>query len=122
MFIICFLFLVSSFYFYFLIFYGLAHHSPPATRHPPPATRHPPPVTRHPPLVTRHPRKSPAVVQFLPKPSWLSSNGITTKNELSLYRESRETKDEKKWIRKINNITKKPGALSNKPLVRVYLT
>ena len=115
MFIICFLFLVSPFYFYFLIFYGLAHHSPPATRHPPPATRHPP-------LVTRHPRKSPAVVQFLPKPSWLSSNGITTKNELSLYRESRETKDEKKWIRKINNITKKPGALSNKPLVRVYLT
>ena len=49
-------------------------------------------------------------------------NAITTKNEFSLYRKSRENKDEKKWIRKINKITKKPGALSNKPLVRVYLT
>ena len=62
------------------------------------------------------------IVQSLPKPSWLSSNAITTKNEFSLYRKSRENKDEKKWIRKINKITKKPGALSNKPLVRVYLT
>ena len=58
MFIIFFLFLVSPFYFYFFIFYGLTHHPPPATRHPLPATRHPPPVyplaaTRHPSPVTR---------------------------------------------------------------------
>ena len=50
------------------------------------------------------------IVQSLPKPSWLSSNAITTKNEFSLYRKSREKKDEKKkWIGKINKITKKPS-------------
>ena len=64
MFIICFLFLVSPFYFYFFILYGLTHHPPPATCHPLPATRlpatcHPLPATRLP--ATRHPRKSPAV-------------------------------------------------------------
>ena len=47
MFIICFLFLVSPFYFYFFILYGLTHHPPPATCHPLPATRLP--ATRHPP-------------------------------------------------------------------------
>ena len=46
MFIICFLFLVSPFYFYFFIFYGLTHHPPPATRHPLPATRHPSPAEK----------------------------------------------------------------------------
>ena len=46
MFIIFFLFLVSPFYFYFFIFYGLTHHPPPATRHPLPATRHPSPAEK----------------------------------------------------------------------------
>ena len=53
MFIICFLFLVSPFYFYFFILYGLTHHPPPATRHPLPVTRYPPLATRLP--ATRHP-------------------------------------------------------------------
>ena len=51
-------------------------------------------------------------------------NAITTKNEFSLYRKSCENRDEKKkWIGKINKIIKNrlAGALSNKPLVRVYL-
>ena len=74
MFIICFLFWVSPFCFYFFIFYGLTHHPPPATRHPLPATRlpatrHPPPVTRHPPPATRHPRKSPAAAMLVSQTS-----------------------------------------------------
>ena len=37
-------------------------------------------------------------------------NAITTKNEYSLYRKSRENRAEKKkWIGKINKITKKPS-------------
>ena len=64
------------------------------------------------------------IVQSLPKPSWLSSNAITTKNEFSLYRKSRENKDEKKGSEKLLKSPKNrlAGALSNKPLVRVYLT
>ena len=58
MFIIFFLFLVSTFYFYLFLFLTAWQF---VTRHPPPATRHPLPVTRDPPPVTRHPRKSPAV-------------------------------------------------------------
>ena len=58
MFIIFFLFLVSPFYFYFVIFYGLTHHPPRAARNPQPATRLP--ATRYPLPVTRHLRKSPA--------------------------------------------------------------
>ena len=46
MYIILFLFLVSPFYFYFLIFYGLTHRPPPVTRHP--STRYPLPAARHP--------------------------------------------------------------------------
>ena len=47
-------------------------------------------------------------------------NAITTKNEFSLYRKSRENRDEKKWIGKINKITthRLAKALSNKSLVR----
>ena len=47
-------------------------------------------------------------------------NAITTKNEFSLYRKSRENRDEKKWIGKINKITthRLAEALSNKSLVR----
>ena len=52
-------------------------------------------------------------------------NAITTKNEFSLYRKSRENKDEKK--NGSEKLIKSPKnrlaeALSNKPLVRVYLT
>ena len=37
-------------------------------------------------------------------------NAVTTKNEFSLYRKSRENRAEKKiWIGKINKITKKPS-------------
>ena len=68
MFIIFFLFLVSPFYFYFFIFYGLTHHPPPATRHPLPATRLP---------ATRHPRKSPAGVElFFHENAFFCSNKI----------------------------------------------
>ena len=72
MFIIFFLFLVSTFYFYFLFLTArqfvtrhpppATRYRPPATRHPLPATRHPSPATSHPPPVTRHLRKSPAEV------------------------------------------------------------
>ena len=64
------------------------------------------------------------IVQSLPKPSWLSSDAITTKNEFSLYRKSHENKDEKKGSEKLIKSPKNrlAGALSNKPLVRVYLT
>ena len=48
-------------------------------------------------------------------------NAITTKNEFSLYRKSRENRDEKK--NGSEKLIKSPknrlaGALSNKPLVR----
>ena len=43
MFIIFFLFLVSTFYFYFLLLMAWQF----VTRHPPLATHYPPPVTRH---------------------------------------------------------------------------
>ena len=51
-------------------------------------------------------------------------NAITTKNVFSLYRKSRENKDEKKWIGKLIKSPKNrlAGVLSNKPLVLVYLT
>ena len=85
MFIIFFLFLVSTFYFYLFLFLtawqfvtrnphplpvtrhpSLATRYPsPATLHPLPVTRHPSPVTRHPPPATRHPRKSPGVKKWV---------------------------------------------------------
>ena len=51
-------------------------------------------------------------------------NAITTKNEFSFYRKSRENKDEKNWIGKINNITKKPsrGSFVKQTVGTVYLT
>ena len=51
-------------------------------------------------------------------------NAITTKNEFSLYRKSRENKDEKNWIGKINKITKKPsrGKFVKQTVRTVYLT
>ena len=51
-------------------------------------------------------------------------NAITTKNEFSLYRKSRENRDEKKWIGKINKITKKPsrGSFVKQTVGTVYLT
>ena len=48
-------YLFSFFLFLFFIFYGLTHHTPPATRHPPPATRHP--STCHPPPAEKPCRK-----------------------------------------------------------------
>ena len=50
----------------------------------------------------------------------MQCNAITTKNEFSLYRKSRENRDEKKngsekLIKSPKNLA---GALSNKPLVR----
>ena len=52
-------------------------------------------------------------------------NAITTKNEFSLYRKSRESRDEKKkWIGKINKITKKlsRGSFVKQTVDTVYLT
>ena len=52
-------------------------------------------------------------------------NAITTKNEFSLFRKSRENRDEKKkWIGKINKITKKPSRWSfvKQTVGTVYLT
>ena len=51
-------------------------------------------------------------------------NAIPTKNEFSLYRKSRENRDEKKWIEKINKITKKPsrGSFVKQTVGTVYLT
>ena len=52
-------------------------------------------------------------------------NAITTKNEYSLYRKSRENRAEKKkWIGKINKITKKPsrGSFVKQTVGTVYLT
>ena len=53
-------------------------------------------------------------------------NAITTKNECSLYRKSRESRDEKKkkWIGKINKITKKlsRGSFVKQTVDTVYLT
>ena len=51
-------------------------------------------------------------------------NAITTKNEFSLYRKSRENRAEKKWIRKINKITQKPsrGSFVKQTVGTVYLT
>ena len=52
-------------------------------------------------------------------------NAITTKNEYSLYRKSHENRAEKKkWIGKINKITKKPsrGSFVKQTVGTVYLT
>ena len=52
-------------------------------------------------------------------------NAITTKNEYSLYRKSRENRAEKKkWIGKINKTTKKPsrGSFVKQTVGTVYLT
>ena len=52
-------------------------------------------------------------------------NAITTKNEFSFYRKSRENRDEKKWIGKINKITKKTVSqelCQTKRWYEVYLT
>ena len=52
-------------------------------------------------------------------------NAITTKNEFSFYRKSRENRDEKKWIGKINKITKKNVSqelCQTKRWYEVYLT
>ena len=51
-------------------------------------------------------------------------NAITTKNEFSLYRKSRENRAEKKWIGKIDKITKKPsrGSFVKQTVGTVYLT
>ena len=70
MFIIFFLFLVSTFYF---VFFFLAAWQF-VTRHPLPVTRYPPPVTRYPPPTTRHP--SPAEKSCRHAPSRLSMNKL----------------------------------------------
>ena len=52
----------------------------------------------------------------------MQCNAITTKNELSLYRKSRENRDEKKKIEKINKKKPSRGSFVKQTVGTVFLT